>query len=123
MDGRQLLWSIERKYEVPMAPQGTFENTGRQVDVFMETIGHAMPEYLVDYYLLVKAMAKRRMMPLSSSETAAMGLGPASTGLFRDVHSAEAATMAMTDAEKRYSFLNRWFVFRKADAEDVPLKT
>ena len=121
-DGRKLLWSIERKYEKPMAPHGSFENTGRQVDVFMETIGHAMPEYLVDYFLLVKAMAKRRMVPLSSSETAAMQLGQASTGMFRDVHSAEVArTMAMTDAEKQYSFLNRWFVFRKTDADVVPL--
>ena len=123
-DGKRLRWSIERKFEEPMAPQGSFENVGRRVDVYMESIGHALPEYLVDYYLLVKAMAKRRMVVVPSSETAAMGLGNASTGLFRDVFQAEAAAnnvMPMSDAEKRYSFMNRWFLFRKADADAVPL--
>ena len=122
-DGLRLRWSIERKFDEPMSPIASYDNVGRQVDVYMESIGHIVPEYLMDYFLLVKAMAKHRMLVVSESETTTMGFGKASTGLFRDVFQAEKqqALYPMSDSEKQYSFMNRWFMFRKADADTVPL--
>jgi hypothetical protein len=101
---------------------------GRRIDVFMESIGQEVPEFLFDYSVLLSALADVGLRPVDSAEAAALGLvGSVSTGTFealfddmqrrnpRPPHPPSvAAALAMTDDEKRYSFLNRWFVFKKA---------
>jgi hypothetical protein len=138
-DGNKVIWSIERKYEgVTFDRETPWNNVGREISVFMETIGHAMSEFLVDYRLLVLAMAEVKMFPMSTEQSAAYGLGRDSTGHFDTAFSEMSKfaentgkknlkpnivkAMSMAPDEKRYSFLNRWFVFRKEDAETVPLR-
>lgn len=113
---------------------------GRRIDVYIDSIGQTLPEYLVDFPLLVRVMGEAGLRPLPASECKALGiLGGEATGTFDDAFAAlqrriaGAGTMAgghggpngvpkglmqavqsMTEDEKRYSFLNRWFVFQKA---------
>ena len=101
---------------------------GRRIDVFMESIGQEVPEFLFDYSELLSALADVGLRPVDGAEAAALGLvGSVSTGtfeaLFEDMQRRNprpphppsvTAALAMTDDEKRYSFLNRWFVFKKA---------
>jgi SAM-dependent methyltransferase len=123
-------WRITRRY-APAAPRDAY---GRRVDVFMRSIGQQLPEYLVGYEALRAAMADAALVPPSREECAQLGLaGQAPTGtfdqLFRDMERARAArepaaaqasgagaveeAARMSPDERRYSFLNRWFVFKK----------
>jgi hypothetical protein len=80
----------------------------------METIGRDIPEYLVDYRLLVAALAGRGLRPPTARELP--GKDAEATGPFEALYAglANPKAAAMSDALRRYSFLNRWFVFVKA---------
>jgi hypothetical protein len=115
-------WRITRRY----ASQG--RKYGRRIDVFMESIGMEFPEFLVDYKDLVDAMEEHGLRPVDASEASSLGLcGGKATGMFEDLfkemqdkhkgvnmHPAISAALAMSQEEKKYSFLNRWFVFVKS---------
>jgi SAM-dependent methyltransferase len=130
-DGRPA-WRITRQYKgATTTKKGGF---GRRIDVYMESIGQELPEFLVDYEDLVAAMATAGLRPVDAAEAAELGLvGGAATGTFgatfddmkakagpraSQQQGPVAAALAMSDGEKRYSFMNRWFVFRKGG---VPL--
>lgn len=140
----KLMWSITKRYEGRAfrrrraeedadadADGGVvWDRVGREVDVYMDTIGQTLPEYLVDYRLLVAAMGEVQMRPLPSDQCAKMGFGQDSTGTFDAAFDGMAKLplsqrqevpdivkgLQMGDDEKRYSFLNRWFVFVKASS-------
>lgn len=119
------VWAIWKDYDGPWdAPK---KNLGKQVTVYIETINKRIPEYLVDYDLLTMAMAEHDIHPLSAQEAQHLGLpNAASTGMFdtlfrnleaqprNTLHPALANALTMSDVEKAYSFMNRWFVFRKS---------
>lgn len=142
----RLLWRITRKYDPAEARSGG-EACGRQVDVFVESIGQEIPEYLMYYKTLVRAMNDVGLRPLNAAELRVSGLGRYSTGMLEPVYQrivqggpmdaaeggpkskkqqAAAVDQApdtlrrmlaedMTDSEKAYSFLTRWFAFKKLD--------
>ncbi|PNH12599.1 putative mRNA-capping enzyme [Tetrabaena socialis] len=98
------------------------ERIGRRIRVFVESIGQAMDEYLVDFTLLKEVMAEKGLHPMPPAEAAKLGF-KASDGFFDDLYSAMSTSdtqnqnvqvaMQMSDAEKEYSFMHRWFVFTK----------
>ena len=94
--------------------------------MFVESIGQALPEHLVDFRLLVQEMAEAGLRPLSDQQCTEVGLRE-STGFFEDLwvemskqpslkqqDRRVAKALGMSPDEKRYSFLNRWFAFAKA---------
>ena len=104
---------------------------GRRIDVLMDSIGTEVPEFLVDRATLVSALGAVGLRPVTPAEAAEIGLLPAAdTGTFDElfgemrraypvggagnVPPAVVAALSMSDDEKRYSFMNRWFVFKKA---------
>eukprot|EP00798_Chlamydomonas_sp_ICE-L_P000871 gene871-biopygen4466 len=147
--GSSLLWRITKRY----AAASTKNKYGRQVDVFVESIGQDIPEFLMDYKELVRAMGEVGMRLLTSAELKTSGLGRYSTGMIEPlfdkvvgkvggldhtsmvkVTRGGAATQKllnappalremlgnkMTPEEKQYSFLSRWFAFRKKDSDSV----
>eukprot|EP00798_Chlamydomonas_sp_ICE-L_P009356 gene9356-biopygen9278 len=147
--GSSLLWRITKRYAAASAKN----KYGRQVDVFVESIGQDIPEFLMDYKELVRAMGEVGMRPLTSAELKTSGLGRYSTGMIEPLfdkvvgkvggldHTSTvkvtrggAATQKllnappalremlgnkMTPEEKQYSFLSRWFAFRKKDSDSV----
>ena len=123
--GQGLMWDIARHYDAFSADDPS-ANVGLEIKVFVETIGQALPEALVDFRLLVRELGEVGLRPLNEAQCAELGLRE-STGFFEDIfaelskqHGAKqqdrrvAAAMSMSPDEKRYSFLNRWFVFVKA---------
>jgi len=140
-EGERPAWRITRRYEGSAAARkpppkkavatkrgGGESNFGRRIDVYMESIGQELPEFLVDYADLVSAMAAAGLRPVDAAEATALGLsGGAATGTFdalfedmkreyagtRSLPPPVAAAMGMSDDEKRVSFMNRWFVFKK----------
>jgi len=99
---------------------------GYAINVYQETINKTFREYLVNFNYLVSALSDYGFVLVEDQTARKMGL-PAATGLFSDMFDAMksenirnpntandygTAPMLTTD-EKRISFLNRYFVFRK----------
>jgi SAM-dependent methyltransferase len=148
------IWQIVRLYE-SFDEKDPSKNIGLKIRVYMETIGQSLVEYLVDFRVLVSAMAKVGLHPLTTPEckqlsldnnnrgsnnggpvnkaTYSTGMHPTySTGTFGELHSdlreqhrsgkrfddvdpgSVQLALNMSDAESQYSFMNRWFIFRKS---------
>lgn len=131
--GGKVIWRIQRLYEPdkfdPTAP--CQRNTGLQIKVYVQTIGQTLEEYLVDFRLLRLAMAEVGLVPPDATQLAQLGLteadAPGGTSTFeesftrmkgmregdRDRHAKIA--LGMTEDERAFSFLNRWFIFVRSD--------
>lgn len=126
----ELVWQIVKLYD-ELSIDDPSKNIGLRVKVYMETIGQSLVEYLVDFRLLVQALSKYNVHPLTPTECSALftseGGKCMSTGTFEELFSdmrshklvrdvdAKSIELAssMSEAEMRYSFMNRWFMFRK----------
>lgn len=123
-----VIWRLTKRYEGALAAPGDPANLGKQIDVYFETINKVIPEFLVDFALLTAKLAERGIVPLTPKQVKAFGTR-ASSELFgstfhafdwkalavtRDAHNAKIAS-AMSPESKRFSFMNRWFVFTKAE--------
>jgi SAM-dependent methyltransferase len=115
------IWSLTKQYD-SFDVTTPANNIGKRIDVYMETINKQISEYLVDFKLLETELAQRGIRLLNKEEMNALGLH-SSTGLFgslftdletsKETDRFTQSAKQMTDEEKRYSFMNRWFVFRK----------
>jgi mRNA (guanine-N7-)-methyltransferase len=108
------LWKISKKYEADEIPAGD-EAFGMPVDVEFISIGLPHREYLVPFKLLQDKMATIGCELCNDEELKALGLTK-STEFFEESHKVAAKAgrkFPMTPAVAQFSFLNRWFVFRR----------
>jgi hypothetical protein len=113
-EGGTTLWKITKRYEADEIPAGD-DAFGMPVDVEFISIGMPHREYLVPFRLLQEKLATIGLELCSREELDALGLAK-STELFEDSHKAAATKgrkFPMTPAVAQFSFLNRWFVFRR----------
>ncbi len=120
MEGDVPVWSIKKKYGQLELPD-TEAALGMAIDVDFISIGQTHTEYLIPFKLLVRKMKTIGLDLLTDEEAAALRLGQ-STNLF-DV-SYKMATKAgqkfiMSDAMKQFSFLNRWYIFKRRSLTPV----
>ena len=122
MNKDKLLWSITKQYDEDSIPEGDAA-FGMGIDVEFISIGSSHREYLVPFKLLQAKMADIGCELLDEKELAEAGL-KTSTDLFgKTYESMGGSRYKMNDAVQQFSFLNRWFVFkRKAEkvADAVP---
>lgn len=127
-DDGNLMWHIQKMYSGRLLDKKSEDRIGQKIRVFIESIGHAIDEYLVDFDLLTSVMSEVGLRPVSESCLRLLGLDT-HTGLFDQLfqdmrdHVADKGVsdsdprlvngLSMMDVHKRYSFLNRWFVFQK----------
>lgn len=143
----RLMWHITKLYDGSLSQSqskgaathkaGPGEGSvGKRIRVYMETIGQAMDEYLVDFRLLEEVMRDAGLDPISKDAAGRMGFPDtegdgfvAGGGTFEDAYvdmvqkaarggqqgddRRISAALGMTDVQKEYSFMNRWFVFQK----------
>lgn len=106
--GSSLIWSIAKEYETEsLVPDST--SVGLAVDVEFISIGTTHREYLVSFDYL-----KQRL--------AGINFHLESTELFSTSYkkaSGEGKKFAMEPTVAEFSFLNRWFVFKRGDAVPV----
>ena len=108
-DGRTDVWMMTKRYgsgigsSVPPSAAGL----GLAFDMDFIVAGEARTQYLMSWPYLEARLAECGLEALVADELAAMGI-PASTQMF-----GETTEFAMTDAMRRYSSLNRWFIFRR----------
>ena len=125
-DGERKMFELTKQYShTGFVPDDT--SIGYPINVFQETINKTFREYLVNFNYLVSALSDYGLVLVENTSAMKMGL-PASTGLFSDMFDSMNSQIArnpksmndygtahmLTTSEKRISFLNRYFVFRKA---------
>ena len=79
------------------------------------SIGEEHTEYLMNYEYLKQRFAELGIEPISESECAALGV-PAASQMYRDSHElaeSKGTIYVMNDAVKRFSYFNRWFIFKR----------
>ena len=128
------MWDIKKQYDGDEF-QNNISSLGYRVDVYQESINKTFPEYLVNYEYLISIIENYGFVLLERDEARSLGL-PESIGNFdqlfyemqsqikhrrirpSDVQSAPE----MTSDEKKISFLNKYFIFKKVrdvNAEEV----
>ena len=113
-EGDATFWTITKQYSADDFPEGE-ASLGLAIDVTFTTIGTVQREYLVSYPFLTDSMREIGCEPLSANDLKAVGL-TASSNMF-DVSWAMAKAggvdYIMPSAVKEFSFLNRWFIFKR----------
>ena len=119
-EGDVTIWSITKEYEHDefLADESSI---GLGIDVEFISIGSKYREYLVSFDYLVKRMAAIGFRLLNEKELSELNLSH-STNTF-DVSHAMAAKQRlnyrMIDSVKEFSFLNRWFIFKRQGSVEV----
>ena len=119
------VWEVRKQYA-----SDVFKNDvsclGYQIDVYQESINKVFPEYLVNYEYLTRLIANYGFALVGRKEAQRLGL-PNSIGNFQDLfvlleeqvrtgkvrRSDVGQALRMSPEEKRISFLNKYFVFKK----------
>ena len=113
-DNNSVLWTITKRYNLDEIPGGS-DGFGIPIDVDFISIGTSQTEFLVPFNLLVEKLKSIGLELLDKEELAKLGLG-ASTALFDttyDMARKAGFKYEMNDGIKQFSFLNRWFIFKK----------
>lgn len=119
VDGNTVLWELTKLYDAEELPRDE-SAFGMKVDVNFISIGKAHSEFLVPWELFVQKMRSIGCELLPATDLRRAGLRSA-TNLY-DV-SYEMAMGArdkdrfkMSDAAQKFSFLNRWYIFKRTNA-------
>ena len=117
-DGKTL-WMIQKKYTEfnKYNKNKPLDNVGKKISVYVETINQLIDEYLVDYELLKYKLGQYNIRPLNDVDLKALKLD-ASSGSFEDIFNHFSKDKKnkideMSSVHKEYSFLNRFFIFKK----------
>jgi hypothetical protein len=119
------IWNITKRYDTPQLTAED-DSLGLAIDVEFVSIGSAHREYLVSFEYLKTKMAEIGFRLLHKQELAEMKLAQ-STNTFDasyDMVTKRESLYPMKDSVKQFSFLNRWFIFKRegaALAPEVPL--
>jgi hypothetical protein len=129
-DGRKM-YELTKSYDQTGFPQDEM-SLGYAIDVYQESIGKVFREYLVNYEYFKKIMFDYGFVPITKQEAKHMNM-PDGSGLFselytfmmneikRDPRKREeyGTAMNMSNEERRISFMNRYFIFRKVRDVDA----
>ena len=104
------IWSITKKYEKYNA-----KSYGLKIEVYLESIDKAHEEYLVPPALLEKVAGDMGFELLTTGATGTEGAGDElnATGTFDELAESSEAAKSMSHELSQYSFLNRWYIFKK----------
>jgi hypothetical protein len=114
-DTNTVLWSIKKLYDYDSYPSTDEEMFGIPIDVFVSSIGKFHREYLVSFRYLVERLKQIGIELLSKEEMKAMKFKKlnTSTALFEYNYKGNEEKYVMSDIQKEFSFLNRWYMFRR----------
>lgn len=125
------VWSIKKNYD-----STRFEDDesclGYEIDVYQDSINQSIPEYLVNFDFLTNTMEKYGFALVTREEARHMKL-PEGSGMFSDLYRSMEYevernpekrndykdALYMKDYEKKISFLNRYFVYKKISTRDA----
>jgi hypothetical protein len=119
-----VVWDIKKNYEVDEIPEGD-SGFGLGIDVEFISIGKAHREYLVPFQLLEDKMRTIGCELLTGEELAALGMvnSTATFDVSWEMAKKKGEKFPMGAAIKEFSFLNRWFIFKRKRQESVAAAT
>lgn len=119
------VWSITKRYDdsnTGLLPS-TEEGLGRTIDVYFASIGETYPEYLMSFPYLQRRLEDIGCQLLTEEECSSLGLEH-STAMFETSYTMakdHGVVFPMDSVLKEYSYLNRWFIFkRRTDSVKSP---
>jgi len=112
------VWRITKQYDEDAIPEGD-GGFGLAVDVEFSTIGMEHREFLVPFALLQEKMRLIGCELLDAEELKAIGMvnSTATFDVSWDMARKKGKMYPMGDAEKEFSFMNRWFIFKRKRQE------
>jgi hypothetical protein len=114
------LWTITKDYDAQeLLPDES--SIGMGIDVEFISIGAAQKEYLVSFDFLKQKLASIGFALLDTNELAAIGLQNSSNTFDVSYQMAERERQrfSMPEPVKQYSFLNRWFIFKRKGETNI----
>lgn len=119
------IWEVKKIYDNANFDDDN-SSLGYAVDVYQETINKVFREYLVNFNYLTRLMENYGFIQITDSEAKQLGL-PGSSGMFNELYNIMeqeisrnrskvddyGESIRMTTGEKRISFLNRYFIYKK----------
>jgi hypothetical protein len=121
LEGDATIWTITKQYDVDDMPEGE-ASLGLAIDVNFTTIGTIQREYLVSFNFLTESMKSIGCELLSADDMKAVGLKE-SSALFETSWLAAKGLKIdyiMPKAVSEFSFLNRWFIFKRTKLAGAP---
>ena len=128
------IWEVKKMYD-NITFDDDISSVGYAIDVYQETINKVFREYLVNFNYLTRLMENYGFVQITDVEAKELGV-PSSSGMFNELYNEMEQEISrnrnkandygladkMTSGEKRISFLNRYFIYKKirnVDAEAV----
>ncbi len=115
----ELVWQIQKLYDDETFPASK-ASLGMSINVYIETINNRFKEYLVNFDYLTERLGEIGFRPITDKEARELGL-PGSSKNFEDsfnsmtiTHERYGTSQDMMPLEKELSFMNRWFIFKRA---------
>jgi SAM-dependent methyltransferase len=108
-----VVWAIRKQYDTYQDGQ----RFGKQVDIYLEMTHKVIPEYLVHFETFVD-VAKSMGLRLVESELFSRTYNNLYEQISPDVQKRsrldeDILALAQEDVQRRFSFINRWYVFEK----------
>lgn len=131
------IWDIKKQYT-----SYTFEpdesSLGYEIDVYQESINKTFTEYLVNFKYLTRTLENYGFVPISDETAKQLGF-PSGVGSFAELYELMEDELLnkrlkkvnigsadkMTSNEKKISFLNNYFIFKKVrnpNAEEISMQ-
>lgn len=124
-DNNEKIYEITKQYSFTGFPEDEY-SLGYPVDVYQESINKEFREYLVNFKYLQRMMENYGFSLVTNEEASDIGL-PNGSGLFNELYDSMVSEISknfknkkeygvaenMTIEEKKISFMNRYFIFRK----------
>ena len=113
-----VMWRIEKKYKGKLT--ATEKSLGKQIDVYVQTIGNVHEEYLVNFNFFEKIMndygfEKILIKPFEDFYNEVMN-GENKMNLEQnELEKIKKFAESMSEEEKRFSFLSSAFIFKKVE--------
>jgi hypothetical protein len=137
-DGDKKIWEIQKNYDGITMLADDISSLGCEINVYQESINKMFPEYLVNFDYFGRVMENYGFKLITRDEANNLGL-PEGSGLFSDLFNYMTTEIKrnpnkksdykdaanMTAYEKKISFLNRYFVYKKisnVNAEKVSIE-
>ena len=131
-DGKKI-WEVTKGYGANEFEDDS-SSIGYRIDVYQDSINQTIPEYLINFDYLERVLFAYGFKPVTKEEANDIGL-PEGTGMFSELYmnmleeikinkfkaKDYGEAVNMTAYEKKISFLNRYFVYKKF-MEVVPEK-
>ena len=130
-DNENKLLEITKRYNEIEFPDDS-SSLGYKIDVFQESINKTFAEYLVNFKYLTRMLENYGFVPLSKDDADRIHM-PSSTGLFSELFNKMKDEIKrnpknaglykdainMTAGERKISFLNRYFIYKKVRNVDA----